>query len=178
MRIYFESPERLKIELDETDMRDLNVTFDELDYSSEKTRQVMNELLTRIGAEQEFDLKSGRMIIEVFPAEKGGCTIYFTSVSRSFAKPRNRGKKCRASVWEIRSADDLLSAVDSLKQAGISRQISLFELGGRYRLSATLESGWEELLLSEFADRLGDGRALLYTSEHGHLLSNDLLAEM
>ena len=43
MRIYFESPERLKIELDGTDMKDLNVTYDELDYNSDKTRQVMDE---------------------------------------------------------------------------------------------------------------------------------------
>lgn len=177
MRIYFESPERLKIELDETDMSDLNVTYDELDYNSDKTRQVMDELLTRIGAEHDFDLKNGRMIIEVFPSDNGGCVIYFTAVRRS-AVARHKGRRNVPSVWEVRSADDLLRAAAGLKGAGVLKPIRLYRLNDRYRLSVAFESKREELLLSEFASRVSGVGAMLYTTEHGTLLSADLLGDL
>ncbi len=178
MRIYFESPERLKIELDGADMKDLNVTYDELDYNSDKTRQVMDELLTRIGAEHNFDTGSGRLLIEVFPSDNGGCVIYFTSVRRGTAVTRHKNRKSAPSVWELRSADDLLRAVAGLKGAGVLKPIRLYRLEDRYRISVPFESKREELLLSEFATRINSSGALLYTDEHGSLLSADLLGDL
>ncbi len=178
MRIYFESPERLKIELDGTDMKDLNVTYDELDYNSDKTRQVMDELLTRIGAEHDFDTGSGRLLIEVFPSDNGGCIIYFTSVRRGAAVARHRSRRSAPSVWELNSADDLLRAAAGLKGAGVLKPIGLYRIDGRYRLSVPFESKREELLLSEFATRINGSGALLYTAEHGRLLSADLLGDL
>lgn len=178
MRIYFESPERLKIELDGADMKDLDVTYDELDYNSDKTRQVMDELLTRIGAEHNFDTGSGRLLIEVFPSDNGGCVIYFTSVRRGTAIARHKSRKSAPSVWELRSADDLLRAVAGLKGAGVLKPIRLYRLENRYRISVPFESKREELLLSEFATRINGSGALLYTDEHGSLLSADLLSDL
>ena len=178
MRIYFESPERLKIELDGADMKDLDVTYDELDYNSDKTRQVMDELLTRIGAEHNFDTGSSRLLIEVFPSDNGGCVIYFTSVRRGTAVARHKSRKSAPSVWELRSADDLLRAVAGLKGAGVLKPIRLYRLENRYRISVPFESKREELLLSEFATRINGSGALLYTDEHGSLLSADLLSDL
>lgn len=177
MRIFFESPERLKIELDETDMTDLDITYDELDYSSDKTRRIIDELLARIGAEREFSLRPGKKLIEIFPSDAGGCIIYFTAVRHSAAVRRIAGRRDACAVWEVRSADDLLQAAAQLKRAGFTRPIRLYRLNNRYRLTASPETKQEEMLLSEFAQRIHGAAASLYTAEHGTLLSGDLIAD-
>ena len=135
MNIFFESPHRLKIELSGTDLSELGITYDELDYKSERTRSVVHELLHRIGAENEFD-PSGKMIIEIFPRGDDGCTMYFTSVRESALAVKRR-RLHDVSVWEFDSADSLISAMDYFKS------ISEFShrIGERYAALFTAEHG-------------------------------------
>ncbi len=177
MRIYFESPQRLKIELDKNDLIDLNITYDELDYDKAKTRRVINELLERIGAENDFDIHSGKMIIEVFPALNGGCIIYFTAVKPASVTGLKRSENDR-SVWELCSADDLMSVAERFAVNGSKNPISLHLLNNRYRLTVSDISKREELILSEYADKIGTSAAAVYTNEHGKLLSLNIIGEL
>ncbi len=174
MRVFFESPQRLKIELDADDLRELNVTYDELDYNTDKTRRIIRELLSRIGAEDDFGPNSGKILIEVFESKAGGCVLYFTAVKNSPASHRRRFKHLYA-VWQLRSADDLFGAVDELKKLTPSKKISLHLLDGKYRLTLANISDKEELLLSEFAEKVGGIAAAIHTAEHGKLLSENAL---
>ncbi len=175
MNIFFESPQRLKIELSGTDLSELGITYDELDYSSERTRCIVNDLLCRIGADEEFG-PSSRRIIEIFPMGEGGCTMYFTTVREGALTARKRIHE--VSVWEVENADALMSAADCLKGAQCAIKISLYLYKNRYRLIINEHMKRHfKLLLCEFARKCGEKSAALITAEYGRLLSDDLLRD-
>lgn len=172
MNIFFESPQRLKIELSGTDLSELGITYDELDYKSERTRSVVHELLHRIGAENEFD-PSGKMIIEIFPRGDDGCTMYFTSVRESALAVKRR-RLHDVSVWEFDSADSLISAMDYFKSINRKLKSSLYLHSGKYRLILNERPNEAcAMALSEFSHRIGERYAALFTAEHGKLISSD-----
>lgn len=174
MRMTFESPERLRIELDPADMSDLNVTVEELDYGSDKTRRILSELLTRVGAQELLAPETGRRLIEVFPADNGGCTIYFTALRKS---PSGRPRRARRfpAVWELDDADVLLATVSALQALGPQEPVRLYRMEKGYRLVLPLQSHRQELLLSEFARPVPGSMAAARTAEHGRLLTSRLL---
>lgn len=176
MNIYFESPQRLKIELSADDLSELGITYEELDYRSEHTRQVIGELLCRIGADEEFGISS-RRIIEILPRGDDGCTMYFTAVNASAVVAKKRHNS--VSVWETDSVDALFCAARILANFGCKAKISLYLYNDRYRL-VIADSIDKAMLpaLGEFARKCGERHAALFTSEHGKLLSVDLLREL
>ena len=176
MNIYFESPQRLKIELDSTDLSDLGITYDELDYSTERTRNAVHELLCRIGAEKEFGA-SGRRIIEIFPRGEDGCTMYFTTVKEGTLAVRKRAHS--VSVWDIDGADSLYCVANFLRERGIAIKISLYLYRGRYRLVINEHiSPSASLTLGEFASKCGERYSALFTAEHGKFITDDLLRDL
>ena len=175
MRVYFEAPQRLRVELDRADLRELDVTYDELDYASPRTREVLRGLLERIGAEEEF-AKSKRLLIEITPLSGGGCTVYFTAV-----KPRAALRQTfsgAARVWDFSSLDELYAALEALKAARCGQKMSLYLLSGRYRLIADDADRCAALTLSEFARSRPAGAAVSFVDEHGRLLSRDAVGDM
>lgn len=169
MNIFFESPQRLKIELSGTDLSELGITYDELDYSKERTRNVVHELLHRIGAENEFD-PSDKMLIEIFPRADDGCTMYFTSMHQSSLAVRRRHSRSEVSVWEFAGADELMDALNCYGNISAIKY-GLYELNGRYRLILNERpEGKLGALLNEFATKCGQRNEALYTVEHGILL--------
>lgn len=177
MRVYFETPQRLKIELDQNDMRELDVTYDELDYNDDKTRRIMNELLYRIGMDSDFSSSNGKLIIEVFPTDKGGCIIYFTSV-RNQPVALKKKLKSTVTVWQFDDANDLYCAAKRLYFLNINNKASLYLLSGKYRLAVDDISNSEELILSEFSQKLKNSSAYAYTREHGQLLTADAINDL
>ncbi len=176
MNIYFESPHRLKIELTATDLSELGITYDELDYSSEHTRQVVNDLLSRIGADEEFGPKSKR-IIEIFPAEAEGCTMYFTAMRECSAVARKIDGGI--SVFEIDGVDALYGLAQSLAAVGCTLKISLYLYCDRHRLIINEHIDKKIMpIICEFARKCGGRFAALAMHEHAKLLSDDLLRDL
>lgn len=70
---------RIVVALSDEDMHELDITYDEMDYSNIETRRVIWTVLDKakqsIGTPINTD---GRLLIEVSPAKDGGCTMYFT----------------------------------------------------------------------------------------------------
>lgn len=176
MNIFFESPQRLKIELSGTDLSELGITYDELDYKSERTRNVVRELLHRIGADAEFGAQN-KMLIEIFPRGEDGCTMYFTTVREG--APIVRRRTHEITVWEFDCAEALMRAVDCLKQRNFIIKISLYLLGGKYRLVINdhIDKAFA-MTVGEFAHKCGERHSALFTAEHGKLISTDLLSDM
>ncbi len=175
MNIYFESPQRLKIELSAADLDELGITYDELDYRSEHTRNIVNDLLQRIGAEGQFGAQSKR-IIEIFPRGEDGCIMYFTAVSAAvIAKKRQMGY-C---VFETEDTEALYRLAESIEKASKAIKISLYHYNDRYRLIINEHIDKAMLpLFGEFARKCGERHAALFTAEHGKLLSSDLLGDL
>ncbi len=175
MNIYFESPQRLKIELSATDLSELGITYEELDYRSERTRNIIGELLHRIGADEEFGI-SGKRIIEIFPREEDGCTMYFTAVRDGAVIARKR--QGSPTVFEIGETESLFGVAKQLRSLGCKIKISLYLYCERYRL--IIEHADKRLLpiLGEFGIKCGERYAAMFTAEHGNLLSDDLLRDL
>ena len=172
MNIQFETPERLKIQLTATDLKELGTSYSRLDYASADTRQLLDDLLDRIGAKKDFSVTDRRLVIEIFPDGKEGCTIYLTLASPIL--PKRRLAECSVAVWEFEDADSLIDALFTLRPF-LKEKASLYLLEKRYRLAVSVKKGGSaDMILSEFAQKIGGKSALLHTLEHWQLISDKL----
>ncbi len=170
MHIFFESERRFKVELDAADLSELNITYDEMDYGDEHTREVLQGLLKKIGIPGGFESVTGRIMIEVFPKSKDGCVVQYTSIDDEV---RNVVKMRRVTpsptVYEFGGVDDMLSAAVQLKDE-TETPLEMYLVGDKYRMVAYLERDEKRVrrLMSEFAERIGKGAAVAaFTAEHG-----------
>ncbi len=89
MKIEVLGQEKISVALSKTDMENLDITYDELDYSNIETRRVIWTVLGKAGEDlgKSFNPDS-RLLIEVLPESDGGCVLFFT-----FAPPMSREKR-------------------------------------------------------------------------------------
>lgn len=172
MRVIFDSPERLTVELDREDLSDLGVTVRELDYATPRTRRILTDLLERIGADALLE-GGGRRLVEVIPDREGGCVICFTLLRRAVPVSRQG----ETAVWAFPDAGTLLEAAEALRALPPRQGVRLYRMAEGYRLVLPGQSRAQEHLLSEYASPVADagGRA---TAEHGALLTDRLLSEL
>ncbi len=174
MNIQFENPERLKIQLTATDLKELGTSYSRLDYASADTRQLLDDLLDRIGAKKDFCVTDRRLVIEIFPDGKEGCTIYLTLAAPIL--PKRHHVEHSPCIWEFPDTDSLIDALLALRPF-LKEKTSLYLLKDRYRLVTGVKKGSSvDLILSEFARKVGGKSALLHTLEHGRLISDNLIA--
>lgn len=174
MNVHFETPERLKIDLSAADLKELGTSYGELDYTSAGTRKMLDDLLSRIGAKEDFRLTDRRLVIEILPAEKEGCTIFLTLVTPSF---KGRRVDFNVGVWQFDSADELVDGIKALLPH-CKNKTSLYLLEGKYRLIILGERQRSlRLILSEYGQKIGGKSVALFTAEHGKLLSDNIMAD-
>ncbi len=137
MKINSPAEDRIIVDLSEQDMLGLNITYEEMDYSTIETRRVIWTVLDEAGKAlgREFD-PSRRMIIEATPKRGGGCTLSFTMLDgrklhgsqKQFLKKQEKNIIC-----EFENADMLMKAAECLKSINPVSS-SLYEQNGKYRL--------------------------------------------
>lgn len=89
MKIESPTGNKIIVELSEQDMLELDITYEELDYSTSETRRVIWTLLDRAGKQLGRAIDpTKRMMIEALPCRDGGCTVCFTILGE--AKERDR----------------------------------------------------------------------------------------
>ena len=136
MNINSPAEDKIIVELTEQDMLGLDITYDEMDYSTTETRRVIWTLLDEAGKALGRELDpSRRMIIEAMP-KNGGCILSFTILDgkRKYLMQKQLLKKHPQTVLcEFDCVDSLYKAAESLKKSG-HFESSLFESGGKYRL--------------------------------------------
>lgn len=83
--------EKIVVSLSKDDLKNLDITYDEMDYSNIETRRVIWTILdeAQINLGKSIDM-GGKMLIEVCPDENGGCIMYFTVMHQFDGK---QGKK-------------------------------------------------------------------------------------
>ena len=141
MKINSPAEDRIIVDLSEKDLLELNITYEEMDYSTIETRRVIWTVLDEAGKTlgREFD-PSRRMIIEASPKRGGGCTLSFTmldsrkpfSAQKQFLKKQEKNIIC-----EFENADMLMKAAECIDALKTVSQNSLFEQNGKYRLILT-----------------------------------------
>ena len=179
LNILLEETGRLKVTLNQEDLKRWDLTYDQLDYQNDKTRRVLWNLLKNAGSITGFEPNMGKLLIEVFPAPKEGCVIYFTQLddTRSDAPSRVRLKRPRMKpvVYCFDDSDAMLCAMEQLFSYSAQIEESyVYELAGSYRLIALvddLRGDWIHEVLSEFGQPSCTNRtAQAYIREHGRLL--------
>lgn len=178
MQINSPAENRIIVELSAQDMLELDITYEEMDYSTIETRRVIWTVLDAAGKAlgREFD-PSKKMIIEAMPHSSGGCTLCFTLPDCN-AKSRKAllRKQPSSIICDFVSLDNLYRAAESFRSLRASAQSSLYEDSGVYRLIVYSQFEIFSIIqcFSEFSKcRKGSTLEEEFTREHWHLLAAD-----
>ncbi len=83
------SDEKISVTLTENDMRDFDITYDELDYSNIETRRViwtiLDEAARVLGKRVNIE---NRLLIQAAPTDDGGCFLEFTQLPEATTKTK------------------------------------------------------------------------------------------
>ncbi|MDD2361718.1 MAG: adaptor protein MecA [Oscillospiraceae bacterium] len=170
----------LKILLTEEDLRDYNLSFEDLDYNNENTRTALHHILDTARREIGFDL-SVSLVIEAIPVD-GGCLLLLTPTG---GKRHVRMKRVVGPyIFELDDVDTVLHLAKSV--GGNTPPMfgsSLYRFDKRYRLiiypGAPLSREMGNLF-HEFGRPAGEGDiAAAYTAEHGESIAvGDALGQL
>jgi negative regulator of genetic competence, sporulation and motility len=181
MKIEALSDNRITVELTQQDMTELDITYEEMDYSNIDTRRVIWTLLDRARETLGRDIDPcGRMLIEAVPKPEGGCTINFTVLSGELRSTTYPGKlhfkkDSTYITFEFDSIDSLMSCARSFTQSGRHLINSeLYSYKGLYRL--LICPGSEPKIVKSFFSEYGSmcGESNLqaeFTREHWALIT-------
>ena len=84
------SDSKLKIILNEADMRRYALSSDTLSYENTETRRAVREMLTEARAEIGFDGAAERLLIQAYPSREGGCEFYVTKMDEQRDAPKEK----------------------------------------------------------------------------------------
>ncbi len=173
MKINSPTEDKIIVDLTEQDMLRLDITYEDMDYSTIETRRVIWTLLDEAGKTLGRELDpSRRMIIEAMPKSEGGCVLSFTILDgrkKYMPKKQFLKKQSETLLCEFNGAETLLKAAECLKKLCVNVKSSLYENGGKYRLTV---SGAEDIpkiktCLSEFGSTEScDALLRDFTKEH------------
>lgn len=179
MKIEVHDDSRIAIELTKDDMSELDITYEDLDYSNIETRRVLWTVLDEASNTIGCDINlSERMLIEAVPSSTGGCIIYFTVLPKHHnngsAKIIKRDES--AIICDIPNVDDLFAACQMLKKKGYTQKSELFLKDKRYRLvlfPSLEEEQVFESSLCEYGDvlRRHKSQTLSHMREHWQQLA-------
>lgn len=178
MNIIAQTENKICIELTGEDMTQLDITYDELDYSNIETRRVLWTLLDEARHTLGYDIRiTQRMLIEAVPGENGGCSIYFTVSDEPAGKNGKKQLVKTSGVKTICQTNDIEAVIKLSKVLFASEKIkrsALFTDGEKYRLIIVPKnsfSGDMEAVVGEFCE-VCDSALASYTNEHWKKLAS------
>lgn len=180
---------KVQVQLNEEDMKTLNMSFPAISWENESTRDIIQGLLDIAGEETGFSRKGEKLLIEVFEPKAGECCFVFTLLPRTSRKPRKtRYRVVRPSapvLYRFEGAEELLDAMYAIARRGIRRKSrsKLYRHSGKYDLivypSSTIERGMEVVFM-EFGEKRPCPRYhAARLQEHGTLIADgDVIRRM
>ena len=176
MQISSPAENRIVVELSAKDMQELDITYEDMDYSAIETRRVIWTVLDAAGKVLGRELDPSRkMIIEAMPLGTGGCILCFTLLETAIrAKRPTLIKQAANLVCHFDSLDGLYNAVQGCAADAEYMQSSLYENNGKYRLiiSTPFDMKQLERHFCEFAVcRKCENLEADFTREHWNLIA-------
>ena len=171
--------EKILVALSDKDMNELDITYDEMDYSNIETRRViwtiLDEAKRSLGKSIDTD---GRILIEVTPGDDGGCIMCFTTMPITDYKSKKKlimKKEAEPLLFKALDENAFLDALKVLKCA--SDSYKSFEIFSYYKnlyfVIYPKITGTEKIsyILSDFGDIFfGENELLSRISEYGKSL--------
>lgn len=82
MKIEIITNKKIKIILDINDMANLSLSYKDMDYKDEKTKNAILDILIYINIKKSINLINKHLFIEVFPDLQGGCVMYINIANK------------------------------------------------------------------------------------------------
>lgn len=176
MQISSPAENRIVVELSAQDMQELDITYDDMDYSAIETRRVIWTVLDAAGKVLGRELDPSRkMIIEAMPLGSGGCVLCFTMLETAVRAKRPMLIKQAANlICDFDSLDGLYNAVRNCAADAEYMHSSLYESNGKYRLIINTPFDMKQLErhFCEFAAcRKCENLEADFTREHWNLIA-------
>ena len=171
--------ESIIVELSDDDMKSLNITYEEMDYSKVETKRVIWTVLSRAGRTLGREINpSGKLVVDAMRRESGGCVLFFSVDPEDRRSRKNKKylvKKSDYIVCQFDSVHALMACAQRLTFTGYSAESCLYEKNNKYRLlvcSQTAGAGLLKSCLSEFGEICGESVLLAaHTAEHWHCIA-------
>ena len=179
MKIEAIGEEKILVALSDKDLTELDITYDEMDYSNIETRRViwtiLDEAKRSLGKSIDTD---GRILIEVTPSDDGGCIMCFTTMPGTDYKSKKKlimKKEAEPILFKALDHNAFLDAIDVLKESADSyRNSEIFSYNKNfYFVIYPKITGSEKIayILSDFGDVLfGEVELLSHIFEYGSRL--------
>lgn len=153
--------------LTKTDMEQLDITYEAMDYSNIETRRVIWTILDRVRQHTGKDVDpSGNLVIEAAPDSTGGCFLMFTVPASQKHIGAVISKSNSTCVFEFENADNLL---DMLAASHLEKENKrCFTDGKKYRLELPTEKAvYCRRIIEEYGKFIGkDCVTAAATHEH------------
>jgi len=171
MRVEELNDEAIIVELSSDDMKNLNITYEEMDYANVETKRVIWTVLSKVKRTlgREFGT-TGRLFVEAMRQGADGCVLFFTRESQP-PHPKRYLLRQKPSYLTVQfsSLDTVFACAEALVFAGIKTNSRLYMLNNKYRLlvKQTADGNHLRQCLHEFGTLIGESEAVtLHTDEH------------
>lgn len=176
--IISQTDNRICVRLTSEDMTELDITYEELDYSNIETRRVLWTLLDEARHKLGRNIHlTQKMIVEAVPHNDGGCSIYFTVNDERIVKNSKKQLIKSGDTKIICSSDNIENLGEFAKilsESGKVIKSELFTDGSLYRIIMWPESDssdYVESVACEFCD-ICDDYVSAVTYEHWKMLAS------
>ena len=173
--------EKILVSLSDKDMTELDITYDEMDYSNIETRRViwtiLDEAKRSLGKSIDTD---GRILIEVTQGDDGGCIMCFTTMPSTDYKSRKKlimKKDAEPILFKALDSNAFLDALNVLNNATDSfKNLEIFSYCKKlYFVIYPKITGTNKItyILSDFGDIFfGENELLSHITEYGKRLNS------
>lgn len=183
MKIEVLADEKLCVSLSNSDLKDLDITYEEMDYSNVETRRVIWTVLDEAKNCLNTPINTdGRLLIEVCPDENGGCIMFFTAIPKDDKANNKRlvmKKEAEPLLLKLLDNNSLIEATVLLeKKKSLLVRWELFKFGEDFciaifpKISHTAELTY---ILGEYGDiEVCEKSRLAEIFENGQLLKDSI----
>lgn len=172
---------RIIVDLSLKDMTELDITFEDMDYSNIETRRVIHIILDKARDTLHKDIDpTSRLIVEAIPKLSGGCLLFFTIMdSASTQRLLQIKKESRLLTYEFESIDNLFDLA-SVLNGNFPFDSQLYSDGKKYRLIIQPSIGFSDIkqLISEYGALISKKElSVAHIKEHWKVLIRDSAIE-
>lgn len=173
MNIHCVGKNKVIVELSSADMLELDITYEDMDYSNIETRRVIWTILEKVRDSLGRDIDPfGNLLIEAAADIKGGCVLCFTVPNEK--KPANQAneltltKNTNKVIYEFDNMDSLLDMIKTGGYKNIAQSSQIFTDKSRVRLVLSQSPApLEKKAIEEFGVFIGrDTLSMAQTAEH------------
>ena len=136
------------------DLKDLDITYDTMDYSNIETRRVIWTILDRVRSSTGKDIDpSGNLVIEAAPDNSGGCILMFTVPVSCSNIGTVVSKTTPTQIFEFENINDLLDVITAAKIT----DSKIFTDGKKFRAEITAhQTALYRRMIEEFGKFVGN----------------------